>query len=79
MRTIVSTTVRLYTPPAPSLPSPKEEPSVDDFMAGLTTFNLGTTERERKQKEGVMLPHLSAQDLGGEMEEKGDEGTGGSG
>ncbi|BFZ61774.1 hypothetical protein YB2330_002850 [Saitoella coloradoensis] len=72
---IVSSTVRLYTPPAPSLPPPKEEPSVDDVMAGLTTFNLGMTERERKQKEGVVLPHFSAQDLGGEKDEKGDEGS----
>lgn len=44
------------------------EPKGDESEHGEVTFNLGLTERQRKEREGVVLPYFDAQrpDGGGE-------------
>ena len=48
----------LFLPPDLSLPVPDEE-EVE------TTFNLGLTEKQKRDREGVVLPYFDAQKDGG--------------
>jgi len=41
-----------------------DEHPADDELAGLT-FELGLTERQRQDREGVVLPYFDAQKVGG--------------
>lgn len=49
-----------YAPPEDtSISSPRQDEEVE------TTFNLGLTEKQRKDREGVVLPYFDAQKDGG--------------
>lgn len=46
----------------PAWQKPTPQAQEEALMEDLTTFNLGLTERQRLDKEGVVLPHFEAQD-----------------
>lgn len=54
----------------PLFPQPKVEESVDSELSGMT-FELGLTERQRLEREGVVLPYFDAQKAGGGANEGG--------
>ena len=52
------------------------EDAGEDF--GGVTFDLGLTEKQRREREGVVLPYFDAQKRGrGEIEGEGEKGDGG--
>lgn len=48
----------------PLFRKPKEEESSDQALSGMT-FELGLTDRQRLEREGVVLPYFDAQKAGG--------------
>ncbi|KAK5272414.1 hypothetical protein LTR99_001806 [Exophiala xenobiotica] len=48
----------------PLFRKPKEDENVDQQLSGMT-FELGLTERQRLEREGVVLPYFDAQKAGG--------------
>lgn len=55
----------LFAPPTPTTALPSGEESVKEEDLG-GTFNLGLTEKQRRDREGVVLPYYDAQRRGGE-------------